>query len=156
VSTHVGQVRESVTVGPGVRRVRVLPQTYKRWLRDYHGPYAVHKAMEAAYKYGHNFDMTAAVDGGHCLSPAFCLPGVVSMVHVGVAAAAMVMLAVVVGLCCGRYCYGCCCCCHDGMPIMAVRVVVVFGGGGGGGDDDGDGGSGSGGEGWCLCLQRPP
>ena len=31
-------------------------QTYNRWLKDYHGPYAVHKAMEDAYKFGQTFE----------------------------------------------------------------------------------------------------
>lgn len=48
--------------------------TYRRWLRDYHGPYAVHKAMEAAYKFGQNFDLRAAVGEGHCEKEEYCLP----------------------------------------------------------------------------------
>jgi len=51
-------------------------QTYRRWLRDYHGPYAVHKAMEAAEKFGQRYDMSAAVENGHCENSAFCLPDV--------------------------------------------------------------------------------
>ena len=50
--------------------------SYKRWLRDYHGPYAVHKAMEAAQKYGQKHELGAAVENGHCENPAFCLPDI--------------------------------------------------------------------------------
>jgi len=51
-------------------------QTYKRWLRDYHGPYAVHKVMQAAFRFGQTFDMHAALELGHCENAHFCLPDV--------------------------------------------------------------------------------